>query len=420
VAEKKTFVDSESAAYSVNGESLLIYDFNATGHCPSWLSIVTEAFLGRCRNIIVACQRDARSMDGWQKRIHENADAIIPIADRPLQSHFTDALRLADSVGAEAIFFPNLDSILYDLGSQIGENGLALADVSGHQRIAGIWLRPHVYDVEPSAFERLRAKLNRSTAGKFQRRLLRTKWNNLRALKFLADSNRLGKMTYFFTDPGEIQKSNTLLNGVKRRVICDPWMATSALDRSSARTQLNLPENKVIILHAGTSRREKGLKDLCLAMGRLSPIQTQELLLYRIGQVDPADRPWLQGLIKNKLACSVERYVSEDELLAAYAACDWVVLPYRDQAESSGIMVHAAAHQRPVLVSDFGLIGDWTRQFGLGLTFKHKNVLDLSLKLGELTKTEEGIFPGLNKFAQLHTTASFQSTIIEDWWQAMD
>jgi glycosyltransferase involved in cell wall biosynthesis len=203
-------------------------------------------------------------------------------------------------------------------------------------------------------------------------------------------------------------------------VICDPWLAASALDQSSARERLNLPKNKIIILHAGTSRREKGLKDLCRAFERLSPAQTQRLLLYRIGQVDPADQPWLQALIKKKLACSVQRYVSEDELLAAYAACDWVALPYRDQAEPSGILVHAAAHQRPVLVSDFGLIGEWTRQFGLGLTFRHKNVSDLSLKLAGLTQTDEGTFPGLSDFAQLHTTASFQSTIIDEWWQAMD
>jgi glycosyltransferase involved in cell wall biosynthesis len=359
-------------------------------------------------------------MDGWQKRIHENADAIIPIADRPLQSHFTDALRLADSIGAEAVFFPNLDSILYDLGFQIRKNGLAAADVSDHKRIAGIWLRPQVFGADQSACRRLWAKLNRSSAGKLQRRLLRTKWNNLRALNMLAGSNRLEQMTFFFTDPREIQRSNTLLNGVKRRVICDPWLAASALDQSSARERLNLPKNKIIILHAGTSRREKGLKDLCRAFERLSPAQTQRLLLFRIGQVDPADQPWLQALIKKKLACSVECYVSEDELLAAYAACDWVALPYRDQAETSGILVHAAAHQRPVLVSDFGLIGEWTRQFGLGLTFRHKNVSDLSLKLAGLTQTDEGTFPGLSDFAQLHTTASFQSTIIDEWWQAMD
>lgn len=404
----------------MNKGSLLIYDFNATGHCPSWLSLVTEAFVGRCSNIIVACQRDATSMDGWQERIHENADSVIPIVDRPLQSHFTDALRLAESVSADEVFFPNLDSILYDLGSQITKTGLALADVPGQPRIAGIWLRPHLCDIQPSAFERLRAKLNRSAAGKSQRRLLRTKWNNLCALKFLASSNLLGKMTFFFTDPGEIKKSNSLLNGARRRIICDPWMATSSLDQSSARTQLNLPENKVIILHAGTSRREKGLKDLCLAIERLGSKQKKGLFLYRIGQVDSADRPWLQALIKKKLACSVERYVSEDELLAAYAACDWVVLPYRDQAESSGILVHAAAHQRPVLVSDFGLIGDWTRRFELGLTFKHKSISDLCLKLGGLSKTEMGTFPGLNDFAQLHTTARFHTTIIEDWWQAVD
>lgn len=420
MAEKKAFLGFEPLASSVNKGSLLIYDFNATGHCPSWLSLATGAFVGRCDNITVACQCEARSMDGWQKRIYDNANTVIPIADRPLQSHLTDALRLANSVNAESILFPNLDSVLYDLGSQIRKGAITSSDLSGDQRIAGIWLRPQIFETEPSVCERIWSKLNRSPEGKLHRRLLRTKWSNLCALRALAEVDRLAQVTFFFTDPREIERSFPLFNKVRRRLICDPWLAKSDLNQALARERLNLPKNKVVILHAGTSRPEKGLKNLCQAMKQLLPEQQQDLLLYRVGQVEPTDQPELQALIKKKLACAVERYVSDDELLTAYAACDWVALPYRDQAESSGILVHAAAHQRPVLVSDFGLIGEWTRQFGLGLVFAHKDVADLSLKLSELTQSDNGAFPGLIKFANMHTAASFQQSLTNDWWYMTD
>jgi glycosyltransferase involved in cell wall biosynthesis len=174
----------------------------------------------------------------------------------------------------------------------------------------------------------------------------------------------------------------------------------------------------VVLLHAGTSRPEKGLKDACEALAGLQPDLREKLFLLRAGTVDPLDAPALQDLRRAGAAMVLDRYVAEDELALCYAAVDWVLLPYREQKESSGVLIHAAANRRPVIASDYGWIAQQVRQYDLGRLFRHLDVNSLRALLEEVAvmpRESSRDDSGMDEFSSLNSPEAFRETLNQGW-----
>lgn len=388
---------------------ILIYDFNDTGHCPGWLELSVRAVLKGGISPTVAAvfenQEVSRRIDSLTSDFHR-----IPILKKLTCSHFEAALEIAEREGIRRIFFPNLDSIIYDLGKR--------GKVSRRIRVnvAGIWLRPYLSSGLPGLGEVLTARLTRGADGKQKRRRVRTLRNNRKAIELLDKSIGLKQMTIFFTDSGEVESPCACLGGAALRLICDPWLLPPAgCSKNEARHRLDLPEDRIILLHVGTARAEKGLDTLCEAFSKLSGDSQNKMFVFRAGAVDWSAAGPLDALCKAGSAVALDRVLSDEELSLAYAAADWVLLPYRDQKESSGILVHAAAHSRPVIVSDHGLIGKWTSDYSLGLLFAHKNEKALLALLEGLPGLEHLSKEGMQAFASMHSPDQFMQTLLDSW-----
>jgi glycosyltransferase involved in cell wall biosynthesis len=200
--------------------------------------------------------------------------------------------------------------------------------------------------------------------------------------------------------------------------ICDPWLKRCDVQRDEAREALGLDSERMVFLHLGTTRPEKGLKDACDALLRLDPALLGSACLLRAGRVDKSDFRALESLKDRGAAQLIDRYVEEQELGLCYAAADWVLLPYRNQKESSGVLVHAAANKRPVIASDYGIIGNATKEYSLGHVFAHGSVAALSVVLEHVISNREKVsWPeqGMVEFANLNSPGAFQMTLVENW-----
>ena len=62
------------------------------------------------------------------------------------------------------------------------------------------------------------------------------------------------------------------------------------------------------------------------------------------------------------------QYLPEKDIQSYFQISDAILAPYQRHVGMSGILVRAAAAQKPVLSSDFGLMGEITRLYELGLT----------------------------------------------------
>jgi glycosyltransferase involved in cell wall biosynthesis len=134
------------------------------------------------------------------------------------------------------------------------------------------------------------------------------------------------------------------------------------LSRASARQQLGLEPDALILLLFGGVQRYKGLEVLLEAFARIHAALPQARLVIagRARYPLPTAARQHGGVIADL------RYLPEAEALAYFLSADLVVLPYR-AAATSAVLLTALALGRPVVTSDVGALGDTVRASGAGL-----------------------------------------------------
>jgi len=390
---------------------VLVYDFNASGHCPGWMHLAAMGFLQAGAQVMVSCPADTAEVRPWAERLAAAGCCVVAMPEGDI-CHATDAAALARREGIERLFFPNFDSVVYEMGRHDVRGVLDGLD------IGGIWLRPELRPEPRGPLRRLMEKLVRTRANKLRRKHARAVRNNRRGLAgFLPEQRRMARVRLFFTSDSAAAEVGGLMMPGETQRLCDPWLNRSGMSRDEARAALELDDSRIVLLHLGTSRPEKGLKDVCDALLMLDDAVISRLLLLRVGRVNLRDAPSLRRLERRGAARVIDRHVTEDELSCSYAASDWALLPYRNQKETSGVLIHAAAHGLPVIASDHGWIGTATRDHGLGLLFPHGDTTALSDLLGRVALGNAGGWSaeGMERFAAANSPAAFQKTLVENW-----
>ncbi|MEX2451055.1 MAG: glycosyltransferase, partial [Rhodospirillales bacterium] len=104
---------------------------------------------------------------------------------------------------------------------------------------------------------------------------------------------------------------------------------------------------------------ESAGKPAIVIAGRLDPALRD--IVHRtvrdIRETHPELRLWL-----------VDRFLSRGEIVATARRCSVILAPYQRFIGSSGVLIWAAALQRPVISQNYGLLGRLIRENGLGLT----------------------------------------------------
>ncbi len=142
------------------------------------------------------------------------------------------------------------------------------------------------------------------------------------------------------------------------------------VDRNEARRALGLSENERVLLFFGTIRRNKGL-DLLLEAFRLVRREVPDCRLLVAGGMPFGEefspyRSLIDSAGLTKAVSLFVRFVEEAEIPTFFAACDLVVLPYRDYAAQSAVLLRAYASGRPVVVTDAGGMAELVSVDGVG------------------------------------------------------
>ncbi len=173
----------------------------------------------------------------------------------------------------------------------------------------------------------------------------------------------------------------------------DPWDGDYSIPQEEARTKLGIGKDKFVILHYGTASRRKGLHLLldALDIGLLH----DKVFLLIAGNVtkNKEEIQKLQALEALGQAKVLNYYVSAAEEKICFCASDFIALPYISHYGSSGILSRASAARRPVIASDYHILGRRVVEKGLGLVFENNNVESLKKVLMEAQhlNTEDSI-----------------------------
>ena len=186
------------------------------------------------------------------------------------------------------------------------------------------------------------------------------------------------------------------------------------------RRSLGVEGGRKVALFFGSLAGRKGVYQTLDAVRSLSSSHQAKLCLALAGAVAPADQEaLLVRLDEVKRSTDVQilaalRFVSDTEMINLFSASDLILLPYQRHGGSSGILVRAAQAGKPVLGSDYGLVGRYIRDFGLGLAVDSSDSARIASGLSQwLESPQDYPFDAkrASTFGKRHTATRFADMI---------
>ena len=206
--------------------------------------------------------------------------------------------------------------------------------------------------------------------------------------------------------------------------LVDPIEIDSSLKISKEELKASLgieSQRKVLLLFGGLTRR-KGIVPLLEAISLLPSQKVRQLCLFLVGSINPECEKTIQNkieavtqLVPLQVVCNY-RYVSETETQQYFQLADIVLALYQKHVGMSGILIRAAAAQKPVLSTDYGLMGEITRRYQLGLTVDSTNPQAIARGLSQLSETDTTKLidqEKMQQFARQNSASNFARTIFQ-------
>lgn len=180
------------------------------------------------------------------------------------------------------------------------------------------------------------------------------------------------------------------------------------------------PRRKVALLFGSLDRR-KGIFQVFEAVQRLPERDQRRLALVLAGPIEDPDRDRvLRELhaLKTRTPLQVmldERFIPDEEIQVMIRRADLVLLTYQRHIGSSNVLVRAAMAERPVLATDYGLVGALVRARRLGQTVDAGSPEAIAAALSAYLADPSAVpFSPENacRYAEANTAEAFARTIL--------
>lgn len=232
--------------------------------------------------------------------------------------------------------------------------------------------------------------------------------------------------TLFCLDPRAVDFINQRFCGRGKAVhLPDPVEAIvpTSQDVEALRLKLGIEPGRQIFLAFGLlADGRKGTRQFLESLPLLKPELWQKICVLLVGEPFPAGQAtveeWLTP-IRQLLPVQIVTqfgYVPEPDVPLYFQLANSVIAPYQQPAGTSGIVLLAAAAQKPILSSNYGLMGQLVKQYGLGLavdtTIPGEIAKSLTRLLQEPSK-QICSYEGMQSYAALNSPENFAGTVFQ-------
>jgi glycosyltransferase involved in cell wall biosynthesis len=198
----------------------------------------------------------------------------------------------------------------------------------------------------------------------------------------------------------------------------------TALTAAQTKNALGIEPQRRTLLSFGAFSPRKGVMQVAEALSSLDESIAAKLCLVLVGPLKSQDRGRLDTAL-SQLAAAAPRlqivhrfeHVPQADVAAYFTAADLVLATYQRHVGSSGVVLLAAAHRRPVLAQDYGHIGVMVRDHGLGRCIDSTNPEAIAGAVTEFVATngaDWGVDPEKRAaFVAAHSPAGFARTILD-------
>jgi glycosyltransferase involved in cell wall biosynthesis len=247
-------------------------------------------------------------------------------------------------------------------------------------------------------------------------------WRDKLCLSGLLKSPQLH--TLFCLDPFAVNTINQLDRSKDRAVyLQDPIKIYPRSPEAITELKADLyiaPGRKVFLLFGALAQR-KGIHQVIQAFQQLPDEICNQCCLLLVGTVAPEDEMQLESgisaLTDKPLQIVRQHTFIPHELVQTYFdASDVILAPYQRHIGMSGILIHAAVAQKPVLASDFGLMGEITRRYQLGSAVDTTSAGTIRDTIIQFIKKPESIpynLPRMQEFAEMNRAEDFASRVFQ-------
>ncbi len=250
-------------------------------------------------------------------------------------------------------------------------------------------------------------------------------WRKRQLIRWVV--RRRSLQTLFCLDPFVVPTLNQWAGRNMAAYLPDPVEVypTPVADVAALRQQLAIEPTRRVMLVFGQLDERKGLFTLIEALKRLTPDQQANWCLLLAGPVDGGIAQALDvGITVLKAETDVQvvrhhSFVPEPEIQLYFSLSDLIVTLYQRHIGMSAVLVRAAAAGRPVLSSDYGLMGQLVKTKGLGQAVDAENsvaVADALATFGQETWVTD--LGAMQSFAKQNRASEYAKVIFDTLgWQ---
>lgn len=241
-------------------------------------------------------------------------------------------------------------------------------------------------------------------------------WRKNITLKYFVKNKNLDSL--FNLDPFATDYILKNWNTEKVKFLPDPvQLYPTTKTKSEVKTSLGIDESKTVFLIFGFLDSRKGIADVMKAIGKISGETSQKGCLLIVGPWEENERklfniqlPKIQQTTNFQIVVK-DGFVKDEDIQQYFKVADYAFALYNKHFGMSAIMVRAAAAQKPLISSNFGLIGKIVVENELGITIDN----DLKEKLEMLLNNEISIGnkEKMRAFAELNQADNYAKVILE-------
>jgi len=233
--------------------------------------------------------------------------------------------------------------------------------------------------------------------------------------------------TFFCLDPYACEHINMNIT-TETEIVHLPDPVTiyndSEFDNESLRIELKIENQRKIFLLFGEIERRKGIYQVLEAVSLLPDTVCRSICLLLAGPISSHESATILaqiGQLRNTSKIQivvVNKFISDREIKPYFDISYAVLLPYLKHAGMSAILVRAAGAQKPVLASEYGVLGQLVKVHNLGLTVKSESAYEIADAIKQLLN--EKIYKNAldlkkaSAFAQENTGERFAKTIFDN------
>lgn len=233
--------------------------------------------------------------------------------------------------------------------------------------------------------------------------------------------NKHLKKVFIFNDKLTVKAMNETLGTKVFTYLPDPVYDYSSRAGLNIREKYGIDADRKILLAFGMIDSKKNVVHLLKGLQELSVEEASRSCLLIVGKIRPEyEAPLTEAItearqIRPELQVVLEsRFVDDDEMEAFVGQSDVISLAYVNFYSSSGVIGLASRHSKPIIATKYGVVGDQTREYQLGLTVDGYKPEEIREAFQYFLHTQKPEYPQkARQFVEDHTSEAFIRTLLE-------